>query len=190
MNGITGFAEILLLSSELLPEHREWIQNILKSATVMTTLLSDILNISQLEAGKLSLNPKPFNLINTIFTVADVLNLSALEEKLELVVFVDPKCPKEVVGDEMRIRQILLNLVSNAIKFTDEGFVQISLHVGDVDEDGNSSGSLPKKMFSIQVLDSGTGIPQEKRSLIFEKFTQLNPSDSKNRGIGLGLAIC
>eukprot|EP01119_Soliformovum_irregulare_P007514 TRINITY_DN1994_c3_g2_i3.p1 TRINITY_DN1994_c3_g2~~TRINITY_DN1994_c3_g2_i3.p1 ORF type:complete len:1727 (+),score=537.20 TRINITY_DN1994_c3_g2_i3:53-5233(+) len=190
MNGILGFAELLLEDSNLQQDHREWISNIQKSATIMTGLLTDILDISQLEAGRLVLNPRPFDLIATMYSIADVLYLSALEKKLELVIYVDPSCPMEIIGDETRVRQILLNLTSNAIKFTNEGYVQISLRVEE--DPDRTPGGQNSKVFKMAVVDSGIGVPESKRSVIFDKFTQVYSSlDLKRRGgIGLGLAIC
>jgi two-component system sensor histidine kinase BarA len=138
MNGICGFAELLLTSKDLSDDHREYIQYINKSATMMISLLDDILDITQIEgnknflgifllliAGKLTLVNKPFNIVNTVHRVVDMLALLSLQKKIELISFVSPNCPLEVYGDDLRLQQILVNLTSNALKFTEKGWIKV-----------------------------------------------------------------
>lgn len=125
MNGICGFAELLLSSKELSDEHREYIQYINKSATMMISLLDDILDITQLEAGKLTLVNKPFNPIAMMYRVIDMLALLAIQKRVELVGYIDPSCPCQIIGDDLRVQQILVNLASNALKFTEKGHIKV-----------------------------------------------------------------
>ena len=128
---------------------------------------------------------KPFSILNTVYRVVDMLALLSIQKKIELISFVSPNCPTEVVGDDLRLQQILVNLTSNALKFTEKGWIKVSLRYDGVSEKDPRLGN-----FFLSVEDTGAGIPDSKKEVIFEKFTQLDSSLSrKTGGIGLGLAI-
>ncbi|ADM08537.1 Hybrid sensory histidine kinase [Parvularcula bermudensis HTCC2503] len=181
MNGVLGMAE-LLMSTELDTYQRELIGTIMSSGTSLVTIINDILDFSKIEAGKFSLNEEPFNLREGIENVATLMAGRAAEKDLELFVRYDPSLPEGVFTDGGRLRQVITNLVGNAIKFTDEGQVLI-------DVTGAQSGETVD--LRISVTDTGIGIPPEKLEAIFEKFEQAdNTSSRMYEGTGLGLAIC
>lgn len=180
MNGVIGMAE-LLQRSNLPDRERMFSDTIHKSGMALLTIVNDILDFSKIEAGKLELDPTPFNMHEAVDDVAMLLGGAAREKNIDLLVRFHPRTPKFVVGDVGRIRQILTNLVGNAIKFTHEGSVLI-------DVSGDPSGDTAA--LSIKIADTGIGIAQEKADRIFEKFTQAEGSTTRRYGgTGLGLTI-
>ena len=181
MNGVIGMAE-LLFSTELQPKQRRFVDIIRSSAEVLLTIINDILDISKMEAGKLTLHPAIFNLRRTIDDVATLLAPRAFEKGLELIVRYDPRAPTHVSGDAVRIRQILTNLIGNAIKFTPAGHVLVQIDTHRY-EDGRAS-------IKFCVTDTGIGISEDAMKLLFQKFEQADTSTSRKfGGTGLGLAI-
>ena len=182
MNGVLGMTG-LLLETELEPEQRGWAEIIKKSGENLLDIINDILDFSKIEAGKLTLEPIAFDVTATIMEVTDLLVLKTQEKGIELLVELAPDLPHHVIGDPTRLRQILLNLSGNAIKFTQKGHVLIRLKWRE---------ELDQKLrFFFEVEDTGTGIPTDKLSHIFEKFTQAEESTTRKfGGTGLGLAIC
>ena len=182
MNGVIGATE-LALETELSNEQREYLELTKSSADALLALLNDILDFSKIEAGKLDLEAVPFGLRETLESSMKTLALRAHQKRLELVCHISPEVPDGVVGDPGRIRQIVINLVGNAIKFTERG--EVALHL-DVTEADDTSVQL-----HFIVSDTGIGIPPDKQRLIFEAFTQADGSTSRRHGgTGLGLAIC
>nr|WP_305888941.1 ATP-binding protein [Parvularcula maris] len=178
MNGILGFTEVLL-SGDLTEEQREQIEIIDQSSGSLLTLINDILDISQLEAGKFKLREMDFDLRVTAFNAVKLLRARALEKHLSLIVDVEEDVPAQVHGDEDRLRQIILNLVGNAVKFTEQGCVVLRVMRGD------APGEI-----RFEVHDSGIGIPQDKIATLFDRFSQVDGSHTrKHAGSGLGLAI-
>jgi signal transduction histidine kinase/CheY-like chemotaxis protein/integral membrane sensor domain MASE1 len=181
MNGVLGMTAILLETS-LTDEQRELAQTTKSSGEALLTILNDILDYSKIEAGKLEIEPRPFDLESVVMEVADLLAPSAAEKGVEIAVCWQPDIPHELVGDAVRVRQVLLNLSGNAVKFTSQGHVRIDVSLA------RWNGSSAVMRFAVQ--DTGIGIPAEAHSRIFQKFMQADTSMSRRfGGTGLGLAI-
>ncbi len=181
INGILGSAE-LVLDTDLTPEQRDYLLMLKSSGDSLLGVIDDILDFSKVESGKLDLDPIEFNLPDAIGETIRALALRADEKGLELAYHVDPQIPDYVVGDPGRLRQILVNLVGNAIKFTRQGEVIVEVRL-----DSRSDRELN---LHFTVADTGIGIPDEKHSLVFEAFAQADSSTTRNfGGTGLGLAI-
>ncbi|MEO1041643.1 MAG: ATP-binding protein [Pseudomonadota bacterium] len=179
MNGILGFTDVLL-AGELSKEQREQIEIIDQSAGALLTLINDILDLSQLEAGKFKLRSAMFNLRVVAEHAVKLLRAKAQEKNLNLIVHVDPTLPTYVHGDEDRIRQILINLIGNAVKFTERGGVSVRV------QPSSDTGEI-----EFVVEDSGIGIAEEKVQLLFQRFSQVDEGATRQyQGSGLGLAIC
>jgi len=182
MNGVMGMAE-LLANTELDKKQRMFADVIIKSGASLLTIINDILDFSKLDAGQLELDPAPFQFSEAIADVATLVSAKVEEKDLELIVRIDPDFPKSVVGDVGRIRQIITNLVGNAVKFTEQGHVYINAGASESKKDNC-------KTIRIEVTDTGIGIPEEDLEKIFEKFSQVDTSASrKHEGTGLGLSI-
>jgi signal transduction histidine kinase/CheY-like chemotaxis protein len=182
MNGVLGMAE-LLARTELNAKQKTFTDIIVKSGNALLTIINDILDFSKIDAGQLALDPAPFRLIDAIEDVATLVSARAQEKDLELIVRVAPSLPEHVVGDVGRLRQIVTNLMGNAIKFTESGHVLVDV-TGEVDE---KSGMV---QFLFKITDTGVGIAAEKLKLVFEKFSQVDTSSTRrHEGTGLGLAI-
>ncbi len=186
MNGIIGFTD-LVLTTELQKPQRDYLQNVKKSAYGLLEIINDILDFSKIEAGKLLIDHTLFKLDEIIEETVDMLTLKAFEKKLEMLYRVDPSIPSQFFGDPVRIRQVVVNLLGNAIKFTGEGEILVSIKkTSDVYQ--YESKSYIK--LCIEVKDTGIGIRREKLQKVFESFTQADTSTTrKYGGTGLGLTI-
>ncbi len=185
MNGIIGFSE-LVLTTELNKIQREYLGNVNKSAYNLLNIINDILDFSKIEAGKLLIDNTTFRLNEVIEETVDMLDIKAQEKNIELICHIDPKLPAQFFGDPVRIRQILINLVGNAIKFTGEGEVLVTV------KQGVTHVVQGRKMLgvAISVKDTGIGIAKDKVDSIFESFTQADSSTTRKfGGTGLGLTI-
>jgi signal transduction histidine kinase/CheY-like chemotaxis protein/HAMP domain-containing protein len=186
MNGIIGFTE-LVLTSDLKKVQREYLQNVNKSAYNLLTIINDILDFSKLEAGKLIIDNTTFKLDELIEDTIDILSIKAQEKNLELVCNIDPRLPCQFFGDQVRIRQILVNLIGNAVKFTAKGevFVTVEEEVPVYEKNNRKFMDI-----AVSVRDTGIGIASEKIDSIFESFTQADSSTTRKfGGSGLGLTI-
>ncbi len=181
MNGIIGMTE-LLLNSDLTQQQREYTLLVMQSADALLALLNDILDFSKIEAGKLTLESIPFELRETLGEAVRTLGVRASEKGLELAFHVAPNVPDALIGDPGRLRQVIVNLVGNSIKFTRAGEVVVDVSTNEVTRD--------QVELKITVRDTGIGIPAEKRAKIFEAFSQADTSTTREfGGTGLGLAI-
>jgi PAS domain S-box-containing protein len=181
MNAIIGMTE-LVLDTEIEPSQREYLTMVGESADSLLTIINDILDFSKIEAGKLDLEEVMFGLRERVGDVMKSLAMRAHDKKLELAWRIDPETPDALLGDPIRLGQIILNLVGNAIKFTEEG--EVVLHVSC------ESRTDSEAVLRFSVRDTGIGIPEDKLAKIFEAFTQADASTTrKHGGTGLGLAI-
>jgi signal transduction histidine kinase/CheY-like chemotaxis protein len=181
MNGVIGMTE-LTLDTGLTGEQRRNLETVKDSADSLLTVINDVLDFSKMEAGKLSLDPIPFNVHDLLDHAMRALALRAEQKQLELLYEISPDVPEFVVGDPTRLRQIVVNLISNAIKFTHRGEVMLSVSLVEA-----PAGSLK---LEFRVSDTGIGISPEKQSQIFESFSQADASTTRQYGgTGLGLSI-
>ena len=204
MNVIMGMTDIVY-SSGLNEEQKEYLGMVRDSAASLLTIINDILDFSKIEAGRLELESEDFNLYGKVEQTTASFALQAQQKGLELILFIQPDVPQTVRGDPARLRQILVNLLGNAFKFTDEGEIILSLSKeqagsGEIQDTAapaqtGSDALQPKQgpssevlVFSIQ--DTGIGIPRNKQALLFQSFSQVDASSTRrHEGTGLGLAI-
>src|SRR5258708_1444864 len=181
MNGIIGLTD-LALDTRLNQVQRDYLGDVKASAESLLTILNDILDFSKIEAGKFTLDPRAFNLHNMLEDVMRMLTVRADEKGLELLCRVGPDVPDLVVGDPIRLQQILWNLVGNSIKFTETGEVSLNVEVFSYSDEDVA--------LHFRLEDTGIGIPKEKQETIFEAFSQADGSTTRRfGGTGLGLAI-
>ncbi|MGH9407539.1 MAG: response regulator [Terriglobia bacterium] len=179
MNGVIGMTE-LALDSNPAPEQQHYLELVKASANSLLTVINDILDFSKIEAGRLDLDPVDFNLRDSLEETAQTLAPRAHEKGLELICDVRPEVPEYVRGDPVRLRQVVVNLVGNAIKFTERGEIVLRVQ--------REAGE--KWMLHFLVEDTGIGIPRDKQKVIFEAFSQADSSTTRRfGGTGLGLAI-
>jgi len=182
MNGILGMSQ-LLLQTQLTEEQKNHTTTLKKSAEILLQILNDILDFSKIEAGKMNLEKIPFNIQDELKDFFSLAKNVASQNDIELILKFDPNIPEYIVGDPLRIKQIIMNLINNSLKFTSQGFVEVNFEL--------QSKSENKISLNIQVTDTGVGIPSEKLDEIFLAFHQADSSTTrKYGGTGLGLAIC
>jgi signal transduction histidine kinase/DNA-binding response OmpR family regulator len=183
MNGVIGMTS-LLLDSPLAEAQRDYVETIRASGETLLTVINDILDFSKIEAGKMHLERMDFSLVESIEQAFDVVAFRAHQKGIELAYFVEPEVPTMLVGDAVRLRQVLVNLLGNAVKFTEAG--EIVLSVGLT---GGKGGAEPEIRFV--VTDTGVGMSSESLGLLFTSFQQVDSSPTRRYGgTGLGLAIC
>jgi signal transduction histidine kinase/CheY-like chemotaxis protein len=188
LNAILGFTN-LTLAEDLDETQRRNLEMVRDSGTSFLRLLDDLLDFSRIEAGKMVLKPEPFRLDETVRGVLDMFRSEAEDKGLELKLALAPDTPLRLVGDEGRLRQVLVNLLGNALKYTEQG--EVELNVSPAKDAKSEAVQQQRRIVLFQVRDTGCGVPDEAREVVFKGFTQLD--DSSNRdfsGAGLGLAIC
>jgi two-component system sensor histidine kinase/response regulator len=182
MNGVIGFTE-LLLDTELTDEQAEYAQTIERSGEALLTLINDVLDFSKIEAGQLVLESIDFDTEDIAYDVCQLIRPKIADKPVELLCRIGSEVPAYVSGDPHRFRQVLLNLVGNASKFTEAGEIELSLDVEPAQDD--------RVKLHVKVRDTGVGIPRDRLETIFEAFTQTDSSTTRNYGgTGLGLTIC
>jgi signal transduction histidine kinase/CheY-like chemotaxis protein len=182
MNGVMGGIG-LLLDTPLTAEQRKLAEMVQMSAQVQLGVIGDVLDLAQMEAGQITIEPHPFNLRAVAEEAVALLSIQAAEKRLDLRLHYAADAPRHVIGDAGRIRQVLVNLIGNAVKFTRNGYVQLSV-TSEEERNGEA-------MLRMTVEDTGIGIPEDRRTDIFGKFTQVDGSTTRRYGgTGLGLAIC
>lgn len=186
LNAVIGMTS-LMLDSSLTLEQQDYAQTIRSSGEVLLALINDILDFSKIEAGKLELEKQPFTLRDCIEEALDVVVSKAAEKDVELAYIIDDLVPNDILGDVTRVRQILVNLLNNAIKFTKVGEVVLSVTCAKAHQASDASGNI---LLHFAVKDTGIGIPQKKLDRLFKSFSQVDASTTrKHGGTGLGLAI-
>ncbi|MHA7873324.1 MAG: ATP-binding protein, partial [Hyphococcus sp.] len=180
MNGVVGMAS-LLLDSDLSPKQQEMAKVIVSSGDALLNIINDILDFSRLEAGKLRMIKEPFDLRSICEDVTSLLALRVEEKGLELILRYQPDLGVHFIGDPGRLRQVITNLIGNAVKFTDEGHVYVEVS-------GKRRGEIANIVISVR--DTGCGIPKDKLAAVFDKFEQVDGSAVRRHdGTGLGLTI-
>ncbi len=181
MNAIVGLAEVLG-ETPLTNEQRRYVNTMFANGKSLLELINNILDLAKIESGRLTTIEEEFDVVELSESVAESLSLRAHEKNLELTVWVDPGLPRSVIGDPMRVRQIIINLLGNAVKFTEFGEVSLSV------EKGSAHDGRTEVLFTVS--DTGIGIPEEKIDAVFQVFTQLDSAASRRlEGSGLGLTI-
>lgn len=181
LNGIIGMSE-LLSSTKLSKEQKEFTSTIQASSNTLLVLIEDVLDISKIEAGKTELIQKSFDIYSTVNSIYQMMIPLAKEKGLKCKLSISPDTPSKLIGDEQHLRQILINLLGNAIKFTEYGYVEVKISLLSSDEN--------QVKLRIDILDTGIGIAEEAQQHIFDKFAQANPTITPNYGgTGLGTSI-
>jgi PAS domain S-box-containing protein len=182
LNGVIGMLN-LMQDTDLTPEQQDFADTAVSSAAALLNIINDILDFSKIEAGKLDFETIDFDLRETMEDLTDMLDLQAQEKGLEITCFVDPRLTRPLMGDPWRLRQVLLNLATNALKFTAEGEVNLRAEV-------RSRTSTEAELY-FSVADSGIGVPEPLSHRLFKPFSQVDSSTTRKfGGTGLGLAIC
>jgi len=182
MNAIIGLGH-LALKTDLTDKQRDYIEKIQTASQSLLTIINDILDFSKIEAGKLLLESVNFNLDAVMDNLGDLFRFATEEKNIELIFNLSPTTPEILIGDPNRLSQILVNLCSNAVKFTEQGEIIISAHPVDISEH--------KAIIKFSVKDTGCGIPEQQQEKLFDSFFQVDSSSTRfHQGTGLGLAIC
>jgi signal transduction histidine kinase/streptogramin lyase len=182
MNGILGMAELALSATDTV-ERQEYLRDLMTSAELLLAVLNDILDFSKIEAGRMDLEQVPFSIQQCLHDSTRTFAAAAAQKGLEIQRMLAPEIPGILVGDPIRLRQVLLNLIGNAIKFTDRGWIALGAEIQSADDES--------MLLHFTVTDSGAGIPGDKQQVIFDAFRQADGSTTrKHGGTGLGLAIC
>jgi two-component system, sensor histidine kinase len=177
LNAILGFTQIMASSPTLQAEHQESVRIINRSGEHLLTLINNVLDLATIESGRINLNRKSFDLYRMLNDIHDMFELKAADKSLQLLFDLDQNLPRYIRTDELKLRQVLINLINNALKFTAEGGVSVKIHKKAVNQ------------ITFEVEDTGTGIDPEEMEQIFEPFTQTQSGKQTQEGTGLGLSI-
>lgn len=181
MNAITGMAE-MALREDLPPDARDYVNQIKAAGNTLLTIINDILDFSKIESGKMDINMCEYDPAEVIYDITNIIMTRIGNKNLDLVIDYPPDIPKQLMGDNIRIKQVIINLANNAVKFTKEGMVKLSVHFTKL------SGRVI--LLKVSVQDTGIGIKEEDRGKLFQSFQQLDSKRNRNiEGSGLGLAI-
>ena len=186
MNAILGFSQIMMRSSSLPSEHLENVNIINRSGNYLLNLINNVLDLSKIEAGKMTLNLKDFDLFNLLEEVEDLLLLKAQSKGLKFTVSKTDHVPQCVTGDEIKLRQVLINLINNAIKFTEVGGINVMVKVMEQQVPLQQQDNL-RLLFTVE--DTGAGIPDDELESVFDAFSQTEVGKNNKEGTGLGLSI-
>ncbi len=199
LNGILGYTQILNRSHSWGKKERKGIEIIHQCGNHLLTLINDVLDISKIEARKLDLQSYDFHLPSFLQGIAEIIRIKADQKRIQLIYQSDPNLPQGIIADEKRLRQVLINLLGNAVKFTDTGKVVFQVHIDDSSHNTELSdshqetistpNSYPSTTIEFKIQDTGVGIPENKIDTIFNPFEQLGEQVKRSQGTGLGLAI-
>ncbi|MDF5722748.1 MAG: ATP-binding protein [Rhizonema sp. PD37] len=184
LNGILGYAQILLRDKQTTSKQKDGISIIYECGNHLLTLINDILDISKIEARKIELQPKALHFPSFLQGVVEISRIRAEQKGIEFVHLFDPRLPEGIIAEDKRLRQVLINLLGNAVKFTDRGAVTFKVKVI-----GHSTQQLPGIKIKFVIEDTGVGIRPEEINKIFLPFEQVGENNRKSEGTGLGLAI-
>jgi two-component system sensor histidine kinase/response regulator len=184
LNAIIGFARNLARAQDLKPEHRKEVDIIRRSGDHLLQMIDEILSLSRIEAGRVELQRAPFDLVRTLEDMGQMMTVRAQAKGLRFDLEFDAALPCVVQGDVGKMRQVLINLLGNAIKFIQQGYVCLRASTKPLDSDP------ARVLLQMAVEDSGVGIPEDQLDIIFDSFMQGNNTGDVAQGTGLGLAIC
>jgi PAS domain S-box-containing protein len=188
LNAVLGYVQ-LMLHDHLEPRQRERLTVVEESAGTLLSIINDILDYSKIEAGRLEIKEEPFDLVRCLEAVVKEQEVLARDKGLELLLVCEPGLPRTVRGDGLRLRQILRNLVNNAVKYTEKG--QVTVSAGPEDASGPGQEAPGRVLLRFSVVDTGMGIPEAEQATVFDSFTQVEGGLTRRQaGTGLGLAIC
>ena len=191
LNAILGFSQLMMNSQNLAAEQLENVDIIIRSGEHLLTLINQVLDLAKIEAGRITLNEKNFDLYRLLNDLEDMFRIKAVDKELQLVFVCAPDVPRYVRTDEVKLRQVLINLLNNALKFTTEGGVSVSVEmgIGNGQESSNFQSSILHSHLVFAVEDTGAGIAPEELDNLFEAFIQTKTGKEAQEGTGLGLSI-
>jgi len=185
MNGVIGMTS-LLLETELTAEQRDYVSTIRTSGDSLLSIINEILDFSKIESGRMEMENQPFELAQCVEEAVDLFALQAAAKDIELAFHIESSVPRVVLGDITRLRQVLVNLMNNAVKFTPRGFITL-----EITATTRPPGTGPNVVLDFYITDTGIGIPTDRLGLLFKPFSQVDASTTRRYGgTGLGLAIC